>query len=61
VLDDSSGGGFGGISGGRVGSRDAMQWVSEACRRATTVDGSVLYDCSGRAAQILAVAAKGTS
>jgi 4-amino-4-deoxy-L-arabinose transferase-like glycosyltransferase len=61
VLDGSSGGGFGGISGGRVGSRDAMQWVSEACRRATTADGSVLYDCSGRAAQILAVAAKGTS
>jgi hypothetical protein len=60
VLDGSSGG-FGGISGGRVGSRDAMQWVTEACRSATTVDGSVLYDCSGRAAQIVAVAAKGTS
>jgi 4-amino-4-deoxy-L-arabinose transferase-like glycosyltransferase len=64
VLDDSTGGfgGFGGgISGGRVGSRDAMEWVSEACRRATTTDGSVLYDCSGRASQILAAAAKGTS
>jgi 4-amino-4-deoxy-L-arabinose transferase-like glycosyltransferase len=69
VLDDSSGagggagggfGGFGGgISGGRVGSRDAMTWVTEACRKATTVSGSALYDCSGRAAQILAVAAKG--
>ncbi|HWE59233.1 MAG TPA: glycosyltransferase family 39 protein [Solirubrobacteraceae bacterium] len=61
VLDDSAGGfggGFGGISGGRVGSRDAMQWVSEACRRATTSGGSVLYDCSGRAARILAVAGK---
>ncbi|HEX3803040.1 MAG TPA: glycosyltransferase family 39 protein [Solirubrobacteraceae bacterium] len=64
VLDDSSGagGGFGGglgggISGGRVGSRDAMTWVSEACRKATTIDGSVLYDCSGRAAQILTAAA----
>jgi 4-amino-4-deoxy-L-arabinose transferase-like glycosyltransferase len=63
VLDGSAGGvgrGFGGISGGRVGSRDAMQWVSEACRRATTSGGSVLYDCSGRAARILAVAAKGS-
>jgi 4-amino-4-deoxy-L-arabinose transferase-like glycosyltransferase len=60
VLGASSGGFGGGISGGRVGSRDAMQWVSEACRRATTVDGSVLYDCSGRAARILAVAAKAT-
>ena len=60
VLDDEGGfgGGFGGISGGRVGSRDAMQWVSEACRRATTADGSALYDCSGRAAQILQVAGK---
>jgi hypothetical protein len=58
VLDDEGGfgGGFGGISDGRVGSRDAMRWVSEACRRATTVDGSVLYDCSGRAAKILQVA-----
>jgi 4-amino-4-deoxy-L-arabinose transferase-like glycosyltransferase len=60
VLDESAGGfgaGFGGgISGGRVGSRDAMEWVSEACTKATTVDGSVLYDCSGRAAAILAVA-----
>jgi 4-amino-4-deoxy-L-arabinose transferase-like glycosyltransferase len=62
VLDDSSsgfGGGFGGgISGGRVGSRDAMQWVSKACRRATTSGGGALYDCSGRAERILAVAAK---
>jgi hypothetical protein len=33
-----------------------MEWVSEACTKATTVDGSVLYDCSGRAAAILAVA-----
>ncbi len=60
VLDDSSGGGGGfggGISGGRVGSRDAMTWVTEACRKATTVDGAVLYDCSGRAAQILTAAA----
>jgi 4-amino-4-deoxy-L-arabinose transferase-like glycosyltransferase len=64
VLDDSSagggrfaGGGFGGgFSGGRVGSRDAMTWVAEACRKATTVDGAVLYDCSGRATQILAAA-----
>ena len=46
----------GGIAGGRVGSRDAMEWVTEACRKATTVDGSALYDCSGRAARILAVA-----
>lgn len=64
VLDDDSSGGFGGfgggISGGRVGSRDAMLWVSEACRRATTSEGSVLYDCSGDAAKILAVAAKGS-
>ncbi len=62
VLDASSSGvgaGFGGgISGGRVGSRDAMDWISEACRKATTIDGSVLYDCSGRAARILAVAGK---
>ena len=60
VLDDEGGfgGGFGGISDGRVGSRDAMQWVSEACRRATTPDGSTLYDCSGRAARILQVAGK---
>jgi hypothetical protein len=60
VLDDSSGfSGFGGgLSGGRVGSRDAMRWVSEACRRATTSDGEELYDCSGRADRILAVAAK---
>ena len=64
VLDDSSGGaggfggGFGGgISGGRVGSRDAMKWVTEACRKATTVDGAVLYDCSGRGTRILAAAA----
>jgi 4-amino-4-deoxy-L-arabinose transferase-like glycosyltransferase len=61
VLDDEASGGFGGgfgggISGGRVGSRDAMQWVSKACVKATSVDGSVLYDCSGRAAAILAVA-----
>jgi 4-amino-4-deoxy-L-arabinose transferase-like glycosyltransferase len=56
VLDDSSGGGFGGFSGGRVGSRDAMDWVADACRKSTTVSGSVLYDCSGRAAQILAAA-----
>jgi 4-amino-4-deoxy-L-arabinose transferase-like glycosyltransferase len=58
VLADSSGfgGGFGGISGGRVGSRHAMEWVASACRRATTVGGSVLYDCSGRAAQILQAA-----
>ena len=33
-----------------------MNWVSEACRKATTVDGAVLYDCSGRASQILAAA-----
>jgi 4-amino-4-deoxy-L-arabinose transferase-like glycosyltransferase len=62
VLDDSSGGaggGFGGgFSDGRTGSRDAMQWVSEACRRATTSNGSALYDCSGSAARILAVAGK---
>ncbi len=60
VLDDESGfgGGFGGISDGRVGSRDAMQWVGEACRRATTTGGSVLYDCSGRASRILQVAGK---
>jgi 4-amino-4-deoxy-L-arabinose transferase-like glycosyltransferase len=60
VLDDSSGGGAGfggGISGGRVGSRHAMTWVTEACRKATTVDGAVLYDCSGRAARILTAAA----
>jgi hypothetical protein len=61
VLDDSSSGGFGGrfgggISGGRVGSRDAMTWVTEACRKATMVDGAALYDCSGRASQILAAA-----
>jgi 4-amino-4-deoxy-L-arabinose transferase-like glycosyltransferase len=55
------GGGFGGISGGRVGSRHAMEWVSAACRRATTADGSVLYDCSGRAAQILHAAGKQTA
>jgi 4-amino-4-deoxy-L-arabinose transferase-like glycosyltransferase len=61
VLDDQAGGfggGFGGISDGRVGSRDAMRWVSEACRRATTSGGSALYDCSGRAARILAVATR---
>jgi 4-amino-4-deoxy-L-arabinose transferase-like glycosyltransferase len=62
VLDDDSSGGFGGfgggISGGRVGSRDAMEWVAEACRRATTSSGSTLYDCSGDGAKILAVAAK---
>ncbi|HWD70050.1 MAG TPA: glycosyltransferase family 39 protein [Solirubrobacteraceae bacterium] len=63
VLDGDSSSGFrggfgGGISDGRVGSRDAMEWVSEACRRATTSNGSVLYDCSGRASRILAVAAK---
>jgi 4-amino-4-deoxy-L-arabinose transferase-like glycosyltransferase len=65
VLDDNSSGGFGGfgggISGGRVGSRDAMAWVSAACRRATTSSGSTLYDCSGDAAKLLAVAAKSTS
>jgi hypothetical protein len=64
VLDDSSGGGAGfggGISGGRVGSRDAMEWVSQACSRATTSDGSTLYDCSGDAAKILTVAAKTAS
>ncbi len=65
VLDNDSSGGFGGsagfgggISDGRVGSRDAMQWVSAACRRATTADGSLLYDCSGRASRILAVAGR---
>jgi 4-amino-4-deoxy-L-arabinose transferase-like glycosyltransferase len=56
VLDDESGGGFGGggFSGGRVGSRDAMKWVAAACSKATTVSGSVLYDCSGRASAIVA-------
>lgn len=63
VLDSDASGGFaggfgGGISDGRVGSRDAMEWVSEACRRATTSDGSTLYDCSGRASRILTAAAK---
>jgi hypothetical protein len=38
-----------------------MDWVSEACGKATTSDGSKLYDCSGDAAKILAVAAKGSS
>lgn len=63
VLDDSSGsgGGFGGISGGRVGSRDAMTWVSEACRCAATVDGAEFDDCSGRAARVVAVAAEDAS
>jgi hypothetical protein len=35
-----------------------MEWVAEACRRATTSSGSTLYDCSGDGAKILAVAAK---
>jgi hypothetical protein len=57
VLDDASTGG--GFSDGRVGARDAMEWVSEACTKATTIDGAVLYNCAGRASQILAAAASG--
>ena len=51
VLDDSSGDLN---SGGRVGARDAMTWVSEACTRVSSVSG--LYDCAGHADQILKAA-----
>ncbi|MGC9221683.1 MAG: ArnT family glycosyltransferase [Solirubrobacteraceae bacterium] len=62
VLDDDAQGGFAaGIPDGWVGARDAMKWVREACLKATTIDGSELYRCSGRSAQILTAAGSGRS
>lgn len=56
----SAGGGFGrGAPGdGRAGSKAAISAAARACRRVTVTSGSeggasaVLYDCSGRAAEL---------
>jgi 4-amino-4-deoxy-L-arabinose transferase-like glycosyltransferase len=38
------------------GSPAEMEWASDACNPAATVDGSVLYHCSGRSAEVLKTA-----
>jgi 4-amino-4-deoxy-L-arabinose transferase-like glycosyltransferase len=55
VLADS---GMSGPMGndGRPGSSAAIAAVAKTCRRATTVSGTVLYDCAGRAGALRAAA-----
>jgi 4-amino-4-deoxy-L-arabinose transferase-like glycosyltransferase len=52
VLADSGSGGPN--ADGRVGATKAIAAVEQTCRRATTVDGTALYDCAGRASAIAA-------
>jgi hypothetical protein len=60
IVDSTQGGGLPGDT--RTGSQTAMDAVAKRCKAVTlkTSDGTAtMYDCSGRAAAILAAAGSG--